>query len=116
MHSRVTSEITGPEVLSFRDSSDTISQLYNVPIEFEIITPEELYRLFDSWGIPRGYTEDAGDPAMTYGSDELVTAYLAFEQGYHAILSHHVKFIAGQEPIPPRAVLAEARIEAQQQG
>jgi NAD(P)H dehydrogenase (quinone) len=109
LHSRVIYEITGPQLWSFRDISRNISMLYDVPIEYQVVTPEEMYAKFDSWGIPRGYTEDAADPAVTYGSQELVTAYMAFDQGYHAILSHHVKFITGQEPRALREVLDEAK-------
>jgi NAD(P)H dehydrogenase (quinone) len=105
-HHRVTYEITGPELLTFREISQQVADLYNVPIEYVVITPEEMYAKFDAWGIPRGYTEGASDPAVTYGSDELVTAYIAFGQDYHAILSHHVQFITGKKPYPLRQILA----------
>jgi NAD(P)H dehydrogenase (quinone) len=108
-HARVAYEITGPELLSFRDLSKMISVLYKIPIEYVVITPEEMYAAFDAWGIPRGFTEDAPDPAVAYGSDELVTAYIAFDQGYHAILSHHVEFITGQKPRQLREVLEAAK-------
>lgn len=108
-HRGVTYEITGPELLTFKEISEMVSGLYNVPIEYVVVTPEEMYSKFDSWGIPRGYTEDAADPAVTYGSDELVTAFVAFGQGYHAVLSHHVQFIAGKKPYSLRQILEADR-------
>jgi NAD(P)H dehydrogenase (quinone) len=112
-HSRVTYEITGPELLSFPDIARMFSALYDVPIEYVVVTPEEMYAKFDSWGIPRGYTEGATDPAVTYGSEELVTAYVAFDQDYHAILSHHVQFITGKKPYPLREIVIAAGLARQ---
>jgi NAD(P)H dehydrogenase (quinone) len=116
MHSRVTYEITGPELLTFTDISQVISDLYDVPIEYVVVTAEEMYAKFDAWGIPRGFTEGAADPAVTYGSDELVTAYIAFDQDYHAILSHHVQFITGKRPHPLGEILEADRLVQQQMG
>lgn len=108
-HSRVIYEITGPQLLSFRDIADMFSRLYRVPIGYKIITPAQMYEAFDAWGIPRSFNEDSDHPAASYGSDEIVSAYVAFDQGYHAILSHHVEFITGQKPVPLREIMARAR-------
>ncbi len=109
-HSRVTYEITGPELLSFKDIAGLFSRLYNVAIDYKVITPEQMYSAFDAWGVPRGYTEDAADPAVTYGSEEVVTAYIAFDQGYHAILSHHVEFITGRKAVLLSDVIAKTKL------
>jgi NAD(P)H dehydrogenase (quinone) len=111
-HSRVIYEITGPELLSFRDIADRFSRLYNVPIGYKVITTEQMYEAFEAWGIPRGYNEDSNHPAASYGSDEIVTAYIAFDQGYHAILSHHVEFITGKKPVALSEVMAKAKAAA----
>jgi NAD(P)H dehydrogenase (quinone) len=108
-HSRVTYEITGPELLSFRDIADKFSRLYQVPIGYKIVTPEQMYAAFDAWGIPRGYNEESSHPAIAYGSDEIVSAYVAFDQGYHAILSHHVEFITGKRPVSLKEILVQAK-------
>jgi NAD(P)H dehydrogenase (quinone) len=108
-HSRVTYEITGPDLLSFSDIAAMFSKLYGVPIDYKVITPEQMYAAFDSWGIPRGYSDDDPHPARAYGSDEIVTAYIAFDQGYHAILSHHVEFVTGTRPVSLREVVVKAK-------
>jgi len=108
-HSRVIYEITGPELLSFRDIADMFSRLYNVPIGYKVITLEQMYAAFDSWGIPRAFDEHSSHAAKAYGSDEIVSAYVAFEQGYHAILSHHVEFVTGRKPVALGEIIARAK-------
>lgn len=108
-HSRVNYEITGPELLSFRDIADMFSRLYRVPIGYKVITPKQMFEAFDAWGIPRGYDEDSTHPAASYGSEEIVSAYEAFDQGYHAILSHHVEYITGRKPIALGEIIAKAK-------
>jgi NAD(P)H dehydrogenase (quinone) len=109
-HSRVTYEITGPQLLSFREIASMMSEVYERPIEYVVLTPEEMYAKFDEWGFARGVTEGVADPGAVYGSDELVTAYIAFDQNYHAILSHHVEFITNQKPIALREIVEEAKV------
>ncbi len=109
-HARVCYEITGPDLLSFRDIADMFSRLYNVPIGYKVITVDEMYAAFDSWGIPRAFNEESTHAAIAYGSDEIVSAYVAFDQGYHAILSHHVEFITGQKPASLRAIMEQAKL------
>jgi hypothetical protein len=38
-----------------------------------------------------------------------VSAYVAFDQGYHAILSRHVEFVTGTRPASLREVIAKAK-------
>jgi NAD(P)H dehydrogenase (quinone) len=108
-HSRVIYEITGPQLLSFREIAGMMSKVYQLPIEYQVLTPDEMYTKFDEWGFARSVTEGAADPGAVYGSEELVTAYIAFDQNYHAILSHHVEFITKRKPIALREIVEEAR-------
>lgn len=101
-------EITGPELLTFKRISQLFAQLYGIAIEYTMLTPEEMYAQFDAWGFTRGYNENGADIGMLYGSDELVTAWIAMSQGFHAILSHHVQFITGK---PPTALLEIIKAE-----
>jgi NAD(P)H dehydrogenase (quinone) len=106
-HDRVTYEITGPELMTFPEISALGSRLFGVPIEYVPITPEQMYADFDAAGVPR-----KGDPASTippvlYGSHELVQQYIAYEQGYQDILSHHVEFLTGKPPRRLEDVLKE---------
>jgi len=106
LHAGAIYEITGPELVSFRDIAAMAAEVYATPIDYVEVSVEERYRLFDAMGIPRKYTEDmAGHPdAHKWCSEEMVTADIAFQQDFHAILSHHVKFITGKQPYSLREV------------
>lgn len=99
-HAGATYEITGPELLTFRQIVALMSKNFGVPIEYVECTPEERYAQFDAMGIPRRYSEGMAThaDAHLWCSEEMVTAEIAFEQGYHAILSDHVEFITGRKP------------------
>lgn len=100
LHRGATYEITGPELLTFRQIVALMSKHFGVPIEYVECTPEDRYAQFDAMGIPRKYTEGMAThaDAHLWCSEEMVTAEIAFEQGYHAILTDHVEFITGRKP------------------
>lgn len=104
-------EITGPELLNFRQIAAIGAEIHSTPIAYKPITEQERLAFFDSVGIPRTY-----DPNMPpspdghmWASDELVSAEVAVAQGYQALLSHHVKQITGHDPEPLRSVMERVR-------
>ena len=107
-HRNVSYEITGPELLSFRELSHRFAKMYDRPIEYVPVTPEEMWAKFDEWGVPR-----IGDPAAPsphcFGSNELVENYIAWDQLFHAVVSRHVEFITGRKPIPLDQIMIEAK-------
>jgi NAD(P)H dehydrogenase (quinone) len=105
-HDGAVYEITGPELVSFRDIAAMASEVYGVPIKYTPVSVEDRYAMFDAMGVPRKYAEgmDGHPDAHLWCSEEMVTADIAFQAGYHAVLSHHVAFITGEKPIPLRAV------------
>lgn len=106
LHNGATYEISGTELFGFRDIAAITSEVYNVPIEYVPVTTEERYAQFDAMGVPRTYSEsmDAHPDTHLWASDEMVTADIAWSMGFHAILSHHVKFITGKDPYTLREV------------
>ena len=105
-HNGATYELSGPELVTYRYIAALTAEIYETPIEFIAQTEEEKYAMFDAMGVPRTFEEgmDAHPDAHMWASDEMVTADLAFAQGFHAIMSHHVKFITGREPYSLREV------------
>jgi NAD(P)H dehydrogenase (quinone) len=105
-HDGAVYEITGPELVSFRDIAAMASDVYGVPIKYVPVSVERRYEMFDAMGVPRKFTEgmDGHPDAHLWCSEEMVTADIAFQAGFHAILTHHVEFITGQAPIPLRTV------------
>jgi NAD(P)H dehydrogenase (quinone) len=105
-HNGAIYEITGPQLFTFREIAALAAQTYGVPIEYVQVSVEERYAMFDAMGIPRKFTEDmaAHPDAHKWCSEEMVTADVAFQQDFHAILSHHVHFITGKQPYSLREV------------
>lgn len=106
LHNGAIYEISGLELVSFRDIAALTAEIYDVPIEYKPVTPEQRYEIFDAMGVPRHYSDDmaAHPDAHMWASDEMVTADIAWSMGFHAILSHHVKFITGKDPYTLREV------------
>lgn len=106
MHDGAIYEISGPELVTFKEIAELTSEVYGVPIEFVPVTVEQRYEMFDAMGVPRKYDENmaAHPDSHMWTSEEMVTADIAFAQDYHAILSHHVEFITGKKPYTLREV------------
>jgi NAD(P)H dehydrogenase (quinone) len=105
-HNGAVYEITGPDLVSFRDIAAMASEVYGVPIHYTPVSVDQRYAMFDAMGVPRTYAEgmDGHPDAHLWCSEEMVTADIAFQAGYHAILTHHVEFITGQKPDGLRTV------------
>ncbi|HSI19299.1 MAG TPA: NAD(P)H-binding protein [Sphingomonas sp.] len=110
-HDGAVYEISGPELLSFRDIAAMASEAYGVPIDYVPVTPEERLAAFDAMGVPRHYSEnmDAHPDAHMWASDEMVSADIAFGQNYHAICTGHVEFITGKKAKSMRQVFADCK-------
>lgn len=115
-HGGAVYEISGPELMSFRDMAAMASEIHGTPIEYITITPEEKLAQLDALGVPRSYDPDqTAHPDMHfYASDEIVSAEIAFAQNYHAILSGHVEFITGRKPRPIREIMEECKDQVQE--
>jgi len=105
-HDGAVYEVTGPDLVSFRDIAAMASEVYGVPIRYVPVSVEERYAMLDAMGVPSQYAEgmDGHPDAHLWCSDEMVTADVAFQAGYHGILTHHVEFITGQKPRSLREV------------
>jgi NAD(P)H dehydrogenase (quinone) len=110
-HDGAVYEITGPELVSFRDIAAMASEVYGVPINYVSVSVDERYAMFDAMGVPRKYAEgmDGHPDAHLWCSEEMVTADIAFQAGYHGILTHHVEFITGEKPISLRDVFERCK-------
>jgi NAD(P)H dehydrogenase (quinone) len=108
-HEKVSYEITGPELISFQQLARRFEVMYERPIQYIPLTAEEMWAQFDEWGAPRIGNPEAADPPEIFGSNELVENYLAWDELFHAVLSHHVEFITGQKPISLQQVMLAAK-------
>jgi NAD(P)H dehydrogenase (quinone) len=99
-HAGAVYELTGPELLNLHDLARIGSEFHDTPIKYVPVTPQERLALLDALGFPRTYSPemDKNPAGAMWASDEMLAGDIALAQGFHAILSHHVKFLTGREP------------------
>lgn len=71
-HDRVCYEMTGSERFTFPQIASLASRLYGKPIEYRAVSPDEMWAMFDSLGVPRKGIPEAELVPVRFGSDELV--------------------------------------------
>ena len=96
-HEGAVYEITGPELLSFRDAAALASEISGRPIEYVVVSHEEKQASFDAMGIPRRYVEGmTHEQSGPWASEEMMSYERALGEGYFAVCSHHVELITGR--------------------
>ena len=107
-HEDVVYNITGPELMSFRDIAAVISEIAERPIEYVVVDDEGMYAFFDSLGIPRDASKEEVVNGIPWSSDDMVSVERAIRLGQMEILTDHVQQLTGRRPQSLRA-LAWAR-------
>lgn len=100
-------DITGPELLSYRQVAAMVASVAHKPIEFVAVTDEQLYEHFDRLGIPREAADDQVVQGVPWSSDDMVSFEQAIRSGHMAVISNDVKKLTGREPQSMRSVLRE---------
>ncbi|HEX4676485.1 MAG TPA: NAD(P)H-binding protein, partial [Steroidobacteraceae bacterium] len=73
-HEGAVYEITGPELLSFRDAAALAAEISGRPIEYVVVSHEEKQATFDAAGIPRRYVEGVlHEHSGPWASDEMMS-------------------------------------------
>ncbi|EQB11391.1 SDR family oxidoreductase [Sphingobium lactosutens] len=106
LHDRATYEITGSELLGYREIAAIAADVFGVTIEYIPVSPEERYRQFDAMGVPRTFDPNmpTHDYAQNWCSEEMVGQDIGFAGQYYAIQSHHVEMITWRKPYTLREV------------
>lgn len=99
-------DITGPQLLSFRDAAAAVAEVGGRPVEYVVISDEQLYAAFDAMGVPREPVEDPNAP-IPWCSDDMVSFERAIRNGRMSVLSGDVQDILGREPRSLTDVLRE---------
>ncbi len=103
-------EVTGPELLSFRDAAALASEVSGRPIEFVVVSHEEKQAEFDAAGIPRRYVEGVvHERSGPWASEEMMSYERALGEGYFAVCSKHVQLVTGRPALSLREVFLENR-------
>lgn len=104
-HENATYEITGPELLTFRDAARIAAEVTGKPVECIAVSHDAMQARFDAAGIPRRFVEGMA-PANTgpWGSEEMMSYERAIREGYFAVCSRHVQLITGRPATSLREV------------
>jgi NAD(P)H dehydrogenase (quinone) len=109
-HEGAVYEITGPELLSFRDAAALAAQISGRPVEYVVVSHEEKQASFDAMGIPRTYVEGMlHEQSGPWASEEMMSYERALGEGYFAVCSHHVQLLTGRPALSLRDVFLANR-------
>lgn len=110
-HEGVVYEVTGPELLSFRDAAALAAEISGNPIEYRDVSHEEKRASFDAAGIPRRYVEGVlHQYSGPWASDEMLSYERAIGEGYFEVCSGHVKLVTGRPALSLRDVFLANKV------
>jgi NAD(P)H dehydrogenase (quinone) len=102
-HEGVTYEITGPELLSFRDAAALTAEFGGKPVEYVVISDDEMMERLVAAGVPREYREGLSTPGVgTSSAEDIVSYERGIRGGYFALKSDHVEKLLGRPPVTLR--------------
>jgi NAD(P)H dehydrogenase (quinone) len=111
-HEGKTYEITGPELLSFREVAVLASRIVARPIEYVVISDDEMRAMLTAAGVPQDYVEGMNTAGIgTSSSEDIVSYERGIREGYFAVRSDHVRQILGRPPMTVRDVLLAHRTQ-----
>lgn len=108
-HERKSYDITGPELLSYRELAAMVSDITGHTINYQEVGAEGLYTLFDSLGIPRSAEDDHVVNGFGWCSDDMVSFERTIAAGDFAVLSDHCEKLTGRKPESMRNFLLRHR-------
>lgn len=104
-HEGRTYEITGPELLSHRHAAALTSEFGGKPIEYVVVTDDEMTDLLVAAGVPRHYEEGMYIEGVGASSAEDIVSYERGIRGnYFAVKSDDVERLLGRRPISLRQI------------
>ena len=101
--------ITGPQLLSFRQVAALTAEVSGHPVEYTVVDDEGMYRMFDSLGIPREAVDDQVVSGIPWSSNDMVSFERAIRDGFLDLLSDDVEKLTGRKPQTLRSLFLEHR-------
>ncbi len=102
-------DITGPELLSFRQVAALAAELSGQPVEYTVVDDEGMYRMFDALGVPREAVDDHVVNRVPWSSHDMVSFERAIREGFLEVLSRDVERLTGRKPQSLRSLFLEHR-------
>jgi len=91
-------EVTGPDLLSYREVGEMIAELSGASIEIVDLTDEQMYAMWDALGVPREATGDFSQSPVPWCSDGMVTFGQLVRSGNMAKVTDVVEQFTGRKP------------------
>jgi NAD(P)H dehydrogenase (quinone) len=90
--------ITGSERLRFHDVAQVLSRCVDRAIDYQDITADELFAMFDAMGVPRSAIDDHSVQGFEWSSEDMVSFEQAIRGGHFDIRSNDVETLLGRPP------------------
>ena len=103
-HENLICDITGPELLTYRDCAEPAVELGGRPIDYRPVSEVEKFAFFDAIGVPRQFGADLSKSPIPWPSEEMVSFERAIREGCFAVCSDHVERLTGRKPLSLREV------------
>lgn len=102
-------DITGPDLLTYREVAAMVAEISGIPIEYRAVDVAGLYAFFDAIGVPRSAKDDHVVDGFGWCSDDMVSFEETIADGDFAIISDDVEKLTGRKPESMRHFLERHR-------
>lgn len=109
-HENCAYNVTGPELISFREVAAMIGEFTHQDVTLELTDAAGLYAMFDALGVPREPVENPAPGDVPWNSDDMVSFEEAVRDGQFAVESRDFEVLTGH---PPRSLRALFTLRAE---
>jgi NAD(P)H dehydrogenase (quinone) len=106
-HENRSYDITGPELLTYRQCAAMAAEIAGRPIDYVPTDDAGMYAMFDALGIPREPVDDQIVAGIPWNSDDMVTFEAAVREGWFEVTSGDVARLTGRTPRSLRSLMEE---------
>lgn len=99
--------ITGPDLQTFSEVTEILSEVTGKPIRYVPVDDEQQYAIFDAMGIPRRPVDDSYVGGIPWNSDDMVTFGQAIREGFLEICTNDVELLTGRPARSVRQMIEE---------
>lgn len=101
--------ITGPELQTFGEVSQLLSDIVGRPVSYSAVDDETQYAIFDAMGIPRQPVDDQYVNGIPWNSDDMVSFGRAIREGFLELCSDDVQRLTGRPARSVRQLIEDHR-------
>jgi NAD(P)H dehydrogenase (quinone) len=109
-HEARTYEVTGPELLSYRDVAAIASEVDGRPVEYVSVSDDEMSATLAAAGVPAVYSEGMYTKGVgTSSIQDIVTYEIGVREGWFAVQSNDVERVLKRPPVSLRDIFIANR-------